>query len=93
MWISCGSHVDLMWILYLVGQEERRKMREEAILAAKSFLNPENKPHPSQAAQQQSQMSTPAAATPSAAAAPAGNTAGAPQASAAGSTGNADRVS
>ena len=48
-----------------VGQEERRKMREAAVQAAKSFLGPENKPHPSQLQQQSAPVAAAASAVSS----------------------------
>ena len=68
-------------------------MREAAVQAAKSFLNPENKPHPSQLQQQ----STPAAASSSSAVVTPSSTAtttgSAPLAGAAAKPLAADRVS
>ena len=77
-----------------VGQEERRKMREAAVQAAKSFLNPENKPHPSQLQQQSTSAaaaaSSSAVVTPSSTATTTGST---PLAGAAAKPLAADRVS
>ena len=76
-----------------VGQEERRKMREAAVQAAKSFLNPENKPHPSQLQQQSTTAavsSSSAVVTPSSTATTTGS---APLAGAAAKPLAADRVS
>ena len=79
-----------------VGQEERRKMREAAVQAAKSFLNPENKPHPSQLQQQSTPAVSSAVSSSSAVVTPsstATTTGSAPLAGAAAKPHAADRVS